>query len=112
MGRSLPERWQLLDRSRNHRRHKPRHRRHNLDVDRDLPERTVHVIGRSWRDMLSIKLASDRSGVVAIEFALILPIMLIIFLAAMRLPTSSSPISSWRTRPRRQLIWSPRPRST
>src|SRR5271156_6354601 len=79
MGRSLPERWQLLDRSRNHRRHKPRHRRHNFDVDRDLPERTVHVIGRSWRDMLSIKLAGDRSGVVAIEFALILPIMLIIF---------------------------------
>jgi len=29
--------------------------------------------------MLSIKLASDRSGVVAIEFALIFPIMLIIF---------------------------------
>ena len=29
--------------------------------------------------MLSIKLAGDRSGVVAIEFALILPIMLIIF---------------------------------
>jgi Flp pilus assembly protein TadG len=49
------------------------------------------MIGRSQHHGF-INLADDRSGVVAIEFALILPIMLIIFLAAMRPPTSSSPI--------------------
>jgi Flp pilus assembly protein TadG len=37
------------------------------------------MIERWWRNTRSIRLAGDRSGIVAAEFALILPIMLVIF---------------------------------